>query len=322
LTDYAGTVTQKLLYYPWGQTWQSAGTVKDNRFASMEQRDAETGNDPTLFRLYNPRLYRWLSPDPLAGNILNPQSLNRYAYVLNNPCSLIDPVGLENCNFQVQLVNDAGFSNDQLQTMMEQMNNLLGATKSPSGDTVGIIFGGVPDTTLTLTTPGWFMNTFRGGTMGAESLFLSPRVYVNNLPNQANYSAKGTARIAAAAGLHELAHEWVSPFHSSYDPNDPSSINTLMFPSLPLDMRTNALLNPDSPAWRLSPGQISTLFKNCREKGVRGGRGGGGGGGWAGGPGVGVYAIPVGGWTAEGTSTIIGWVVYNWGGHYYPPRRK
>jgi hypothetical protein len=38
---------------------------------------------------------RWLSPDPLAGNILNPQSLNRYAYVLNNPTSLVDPLGLD-----------------------------------------------------------------------------------------------------------------------------------------------------------------------------------------------------------------------------------
>jgi hypothetical protein len=45
--------------------------------------------------MYNPRLYRWLSPDPLAGDILNPQSLNRYAYVLNNPTNLIDPVGLD-----------------------------------------------------------------------------------------------------------------------------------------------------------------------------------------------------------------------------------
>ena len=37
---------------------------------------------------------RWLSPDPLAGDVSNPQSLNRYAYVLNNPTSLIDPLGL------------------------------------------------------------------------------------------------------------------------------------------------------------------------------------------------------------------------------------
>jgi RHS repeat-associated protein len=93
LTDHFGDTTQKTIYYPWGQMWRSAGTVKDERFASMEQRDAETGNDPTLFRMYQPRLYRWLSPDPVAGDILNPQSLNRYAYVLNNPTNFIDPTG-------------------------------------------------------------------------------------------------------------------------------------------------------------------------------------------------------------------------------------
>jgi RHS repeat-associated protein len=94
LTDHTGATTQKTLYYPWGQLWNSGGTVKDERFASLQQRDAETGNDSTLFRMYQPRLYRWLSPDPLAGDISNPQSLNRYAYVLNNPTNLTDPLGL------------------------------------------------------------------------------------------------------------------------------------------------------------------------------------------------------------------------------------
>ena len=40
---------------------------------------------------------RWLTPDPLAGDVMNPQSLNRYAYVLNNPINFIDPLGLQ-CN--------------------------------------------------------------------------------------------------------------------------------------------------------------------------------------------------------------------------------
>ncbi len=35
-----------------------------------------------------------MSPDPLGGDILNPQSLNRYAYVMNNPTTWTDPLGL------------------------------------------------------------------------------------------------------------------------------------------------------------------------------------------------------------------------------------
>jgi hypothetical protein len=61
VTDQTGATIQKAVYYPFGQTWWTSTTLKDTRFASMDPRDAETGNDPTLFRLYNPRLYRWLS---------------------------------------------------------------------------------------------------------------------------------------------------------------------------------------------------------------------------------------------------------------------
>jgi hypothetical protein len=35
-----------------------------------------------------------MSPDPLGGNIGDPQSLNRYAYVRNNPLSFTDPTGM------------------------------------------------------------------------------------------------------------------------------------------------------------------------------------------------------------------------------------
>ncbi|TAM79098.1 MAG: hypothetical protein EPN47_19000 [Acidobacteria bacterium] len=36
-----------------------------------------------------------MSPDPLGGDLSNPQSLNRCAYVLNNPATLTDPLGLD-----------------------------------------------------------------------------------------------------------------------------------------------------------------------------------------------------------------------------------
>jgi RHS repeat-associated protein len=60
----------------------------------MMERDTETGLDPTMFRILSSTQGRWLSPDPLAGDVTNPQSLNRYAYVLNNPINLTDVLGL------------------------------------------------------------------------------------------------------------------------------------------------------------------------------------------------------------------------------------
>jgi RHS repeat-associated protein len=48
------------------------------------------------FRLYEFHEGRWVSPDPAglgAVDVTNPQSWNRYAYVLNNPASHVDPSG-------------------------------------------------------------------------------------------------------------------------------------------------------------------------------------------------------------------------------------
>jgi len=59
------------------------------------ERDSETSHDHTTFRQYASNFERWMSPDPRAGDITNPQSWNRYAYVANNPSTLIDPKGLD-----------------------------------------------------------------------------------------------------------------------------------------------------------------------------------------------------------------------------------
>jgi len=45
-------------------------------------------------RMYNPTMRRFVSPDPIQGWITNPQSLNLYIFVLNNPLRWVDPLGL------------------------------------------------------------------------------------------------------------------------------------------------------------------------------------------------------------------------------------
>jgi RHS repeat-associated protein len=62
-------------------------------FAQLPDYDPETDQYNTLYRHYTPN-GRWMRPDPLAGDVTNPQSLNRYAYVTNNPTSLTDSTGL------------------------------------------------------------------------------------------------------------------------------------------------------------------------------------------------------------------------------------
>ena len=58
--------------------------------------DAETGLNHAEARQYAAWMGRWTAPDPYNGSydLANPQSLNRYAYVNNNPLGFVDPSGL------------------------------------------------------------------------------------------------------------------------------------------------------------------------------------------------------------------------------------
>ncbi|MGO9273132.1 MAG: hypothetical protein ACLQOO_23340 [Terriglobia bacterium] len=58
------------VFYPWGQSWASAGTLEEERFAKLHQRDIGTGLDYTLNRMYPSWQGRWLTPDPAGRNVV------------------------------------------------------------------------------------------------------------------------------------------------------------------------------------------------------------------------------------------------------------
>jgi RHS repeat-associated protein len=86
-------------YAPYGENYAEIGT-QDRNFTGMNQDTIASGPYPLydgLFREYHPTWGRWVSPDPAglaAVNPSGPQTWNRYAYVMNNPTGLTDPLGL------------------------------------------------------------------------------------------------------------------------------------------------------------------------------------------------------------------------------------
>ena len=95
ITQSNGTICYEVDYYPYGGEISLTNTCPQNYKFTGYERDPETGLDYAFARYYNPRLGRFMSPDPLAGGISDPQSLNRYAYTLNNPMNFVDPLGLK-----------------------------------------------------------------------------------------------------------------------------------------------------------------------------------------------------------------------------------
>ena len=93
LTDGNGTAEEHNSYLPYGDIHTHTGTTDVAYKYTGQERDASTGVYFYHARYYGPVLGRFLSPDTLVPNPWNPQSLNRYAYALNNPLRYTDPTG-------------------------------------------------------------------------------------------------------------------------------------------------------------------------------------------------------------------------------------
>jgi RHS repeat-associated protein len=97
-------------FYPFGGERDINSSCAQNYKFEGKERDAETNNDDFGARYYSSRLGRWLSADWSAApapvpyaNLTNPQTLNLYAMVSDNPESFADldghcvPLGLGSC---------------------------------------------------------------------------------------------------------------------------------------------------------------------------------------------------------------------------------
>ncbi|MFS8086951.1 MAG: RHS repeat domain-containing protein, partial [Acidobacteriota bacterium] len=108
LMDAAGAVTSRHDYLPYGeelgagtgmratgQGYSAADSVRQ-RYAETRMDDA-TGLDHTLWRKLETRSGRWTTPDPYGRSlrVANPQSFNRYSFVLNDPVNRVDRSGLD-----------------------------------------------------------------------------------------------------------------------------------------------------------------------------------------------------------------------------------
>jgi RHS repeat-associated protein len=87
-----------LAYAPFGESYAMLNTPYPS--FTGQQQDTSTGHTGVydfLYREYSAGEGRWISPDPAGMGAVdpsNPQTWNRYAYVLNSPLALVDPLGL------------------------------------------------------------------------------------------------------------------------------------------------------------------------------------------------------------------------------------
>ncbi len=94
-------------YFPFGAPILDSDTGDDRYQFTGKERDAESGLDNFGARYMASTMGRFMSADPFTvtpGRVVDPQQLNLYAYVRNNPLRHIDPTGM--------LIDDAACKQD------------------------------------------------------------------------------------------------------------------------------------------------------------------------------------------------------------------
>jgi RHS repeat-associated protein len=90
MSTSTGTLDSSMNFFPFGSA-RSGDVNTEKKFTG--QRLDDTGLYFYNARYYDAGIGRFISPDTIVPNPANPQSLNRYSYVLNNPLKYTDPTG-------------------------------------------------------------------------------------------------------------------------------------------------------------------------------------------------------------------------------------
>ncbi len=135
-TDSGGNLVETWSYYPFGEQWQQTGSGGNEHRYTGHRRDQETGNDYAGARYLKGSRGRWLAVDPAEGSMSNPQRLNRYAYVINDPVRYRDPDGRDPEEGEGQGEGEAESGQEEKTPTFR-----VTSTLNPYGPLIDLIFG-------------------------------------------------------------------------------------------------------------------------------------------------------------------------------------
>jgi RHS repeat-associated protein len=107
ITDSAGNQVAYHVYYPFAEEATAFNQDAERSKFTGHERDLAsltgTGDDLDYMhaRHFSPMTARFLSVDPMGGNLHTPQAWNRYAYTIGNPLKYIDVDGMSAIDFCV-----------------------------------------------------------------------------------------------------------------------------------------------------------------------------------------------------------------------------
>ncbi|MBI4320634.1 MAG: hypothetical protein HY675_19255 [Chloroflexi bacterium] len=93
VTDASGNIVDSIGYACYGETRSGGSNLQTDRKFTGQVLDLSTGLYWYASRPYSPVLGRFTQADTVLADLRNPQAMNPYSYVLNNPLRYVDPSG-------------------------------------------------------------------------------------------------------------------------------------------------------------------------------------------------------------------------------------
>jgi RHS repeat-associated protein/uncharacterized repeat protein (TIGR01451 family) len=121
VTNSTGTIVGEDRFFAFGETRFTTGTMFTDKLYTGQRQMADLGIYHYGARFYSPKLGRFLSADTIVPGFANPQNLNRFSYVTNNPLRYTDPTGhmrteeagsTSGCSNPIYCGNDGGGGGD------------------------------------------------------------------------------------------------------------------------------------------------------------------------------------------------------------------
>jgi RHS repeat-associated protein len=228
VTNASGTIQDDSDFYPYGGERSYTSSSGNTRKFTGKERDSESGLDNFGARYMSSSLGRFMSPDPLGGHQEDPQTLNRYNYVRNNPLNLTDPTGLDfwlqggtGCGQSGVTCDKGGFVTDDKGNRVLVGDDQL--RDANSGDSANFDTNGVHITTA----QGTFTGQFAPGTAdtrvegagdfaGMHAVFNSDCGGTCNA-NGALFGTKAQFEALLPKLLENPGLDDIDPFHSGTD---------------------------------------------------------------------------------------------------------
>jgi RHS repeat-associated protein len=146
ITANTGIVCYDADFYPYGGERTYTNSCPQNYKFEGKERDSETGNDDFGARYYSNRFGRWLSADwssvpvpvPYA-NLTNPQTLNLYSMVVDDPESFADLDG--HSSYQTYQVASPGAGGFWDPTFASSDSGLFAGNDTPQNQYTATILG-------------------------------------------------------------------------------------------------------------------------------------------------------------------------------------